>query len=192
MRTIAAARYTPEDLLTMPGGKRYELVNGQPVEKPLEAEADWIANELRALVRSFVKTHRCGDSFGPETGYQCFRNVPNKVCKPDGSFISSGRLPGGRIPKGPLRVVPDLVMEVISPTDRYSVVETKVHESLEAGVRLIRGVNPDHRMVKVYRLGSPACRELRAKEEPTDGDVLPGFRCAVAGLFPPAAEAAQA
>lgn len=156
MRTIAASRYTPADLLTMPGEDRYELVNGQPVEKPRGAEADRIADELRVLGRRFVKGQRCGDSFGPETGCQCFGNAPNNVRKPDGSFISAGRLPGGSISTGPSRVVPDLVTEVVSPNDRCSGVETQVHESLEAGVRLIGAVKPDNRTVEDYRLGRPS------------------------------------
>lgn len=149
MSTIEATRYTPEDLLTIPDGERYELVDGQLAEKPMGAESDWIGDELRMLMRTFVKARKWGHTFGPETGYQWFQDDPNKVRKPDGSFIAAGRLPGDRIPKGHIRIVPDLAVEVISPDDLYYEVEAKVSEYREAGVRLIWVVNPDQRKVKV-------------------------------------------
>lgn len=188
MSTLEATRYTPEDLLTMPGGERFELVDGHLVEKPMGAESDWIAGELHMLVRTFVKSRRCGYCFGPETGYQCFRDDPNKVRKPDGSFIAAGRLPGNRIPKGHIRIVPDLVVEVISPNDLYYEVEAKVHEYQTAGVRLIWVVNPDLRTVKVYDSQAGGVRELSPGDQLTGGEVLPGFSCDVAELFPPAVE----
>lgn len=79
MSTIEATRettqYTPEDLLSLPDGGRYKLVDGHLLEKPMGVESDWIGDELRF----FVKSRRCGISFGPLAGYQCFRNSPNKV-----------------------------------------------------------------------------------------------------------------
>ena len=170
----------------MPEGERYELVDGHLVEKPIGAESDWIGMRLIAQLVMFVESSRRGHVFGPETGYQCFRDAPNKVRKPDGSFIAAGRLPGNRIPKGHIRIVPDLAIEVISPNDLYYEVEAKVHEYQTAGVRLIWVVNPDLRTVKVYdsQAGHPS--ELTAGDELTGGDVLPGFRCTIADLFPPA------
>ncbi len=188
MSTIEAIRYTPEDLLTMPGGERYELVDGHLVEKPMGAESDWIADELRYLLKAFVKSTGGGHTFGPETGYQCFRDDPNKVRKPDGSFIAAGRLPGNRIPKGHIRIVPDLVIEVISPNDLYYEVEAKVREYQTAGVRLIWVVNPDLRTVKVYDSQAGRVFDLSEGDRLTGGEVLPGFSCLVSDLFPPSVE----
>ena len=185
MSTIEASRYTPDDLLTMPGGERYELVDGQLVEKAMGAESDWIGNELRALLTLFAKARKRGFSFGPETGYQCFRNAPAKVRKPDASFIDADRLPGNRIPKGHIRIVPDLAVEVISPNDSYYEVDAKVHEYLEAGVRLIWVINPDLRSIKVFASSVGFRQELTGCDVLSGGDVLPGFSCPVASLFPP-------
>lgn len=46
---------------------------------------------------------------------------------------------------------PDLVVEVISPTDRYADVEDKVFDWLDAGVRLVVVVNPRKQAVTLYR-----------------------------------------
>jgi hypothetical protein len=37
--------YSPEDLLIMPDGERYELVNGQLQEKPMSGLSSWVGAE---------------------------------------------------------------------------------------------------------------------------------------------------
>src|SRR5262249_53718427 len=130
-------RYRPEDLLTMPGGEAYELVNGELVEKQMGAEADWIAVKLATRLDLFCEREQAGSIFGGETGYQCFPEEPSRVRKPDVSFVRAGRLPGNRIPRGHLRVAPDLAVEVVSPNDLYEEVRSKVEEYLCAGVPLV-------------------------------------------------------
>ncbi len=177
--------YSPEDLLTMPEGERFELVDGQLLEKQMGAESDWVGVRLNRRVGNFVEERDLGLIFGSETGYQCFPDAPSKVRKPDGSFVRKGRLPGDRPPKGHIRVAPDLAIEVISPNDLYYEVEQKVDDYRDAGFRLIWVINPDNRTVKVYAGGREDWHELTESEELDGGDVLPGFRCRVAELFPP-------
>lgn len=66
--------------------------------------------------------------------------------------------------------------------------DTKVHEYLDAGVRLIWIINPDNSTIKVYRHDDHRPVELTIGDQLDGGDVLPGFSCAVADLFQPAAE----
>ncbi len=42
MSTATATRYTPQDLLALPDGKRYELVDGRLVERKTGAESSWV------------------------------------------------------------------------------------------------------------------------------------------------------
>lgn len=186
MSTAEATRYSPDDLLTMPDGDRYELVAGQLVEKSMGAESDWTAARILRRIGNYVEQQALGEVFGTETGFQCFRRDRKQVRKPDGSFISAGRLPGGRIPRGHIRVVPDLAIEVISPNDSYFLIDTKVHEYLDAGVRLVWVLNPDNRTIKVYRLDDPRPVELTIGDQLDGAEVLPGFTCPVADLFQPA------
>jgi len=188
MSTATLTQYSPEDLLTMPGGERCELVDGQLLEKPMGAEADWVGMQLIRRLGNLIAELATGHVFGPETGYQCFGDDPRKVRKPDGSVIAAGRLPGGRIPKGHIRIAPDLAFEVISPNDTYYEVEAKVREYLDAGVRLVWVLNPDIRTIRVYDGAAGLTSDLTAADHLTGGDILPGFRCPVGDLFPPAAE----
>lgn len=176
--------YTPEDLLTMPGGERFELVDGQLQGKEMGAESDWISMKINRLLGSYTDANDSGDVFGPETGYRCFPDAPNVVRKPDGSFIAKGRLPGEEIPKGHVDIAPDLAIEVISPNDLYHEVDAKVHLYQDAGIRLIWVINPENRTVKVYTPDHAAYRELSLNDELDGGEVLPGFRCAVREVFP--------
>src|SRR5438105_9274945 len=109
--------YTPKDLLTMPEGERFELVDGRLVEKKMGAESSWIANLLAVSITQFVQRHGLGWVFNSECGYQCFPNDPHRVRKPDVSFVARGRLPGDSVPGGHISVAPDLAVEGTSPND---------------------------------------------------------------------------
>src|SRR5204863_4792311 len=92
-------RYTPDDLLMMPDGDRYELVGGELVEKEMGAESGWIGGRLLTRLSNFVDQGGLGWIFPSEVSYQCFPAQPGLVRRPDVSFIPPGRLPDERIPR---------------------------------------------------------------------------------------------
>src|SRR5437870_13609476 len=111
--TIATERRcTPEDLLAMPEGERYELVDGRLVERNMGSEADWIAGNLFGLLFIWNRTRKCGWLLHSESSYQCFPGKPGQVRRPDLSFIRSGRLATRYVPRGHVRAAPDLAAEV--------------------------------------------------------------------------------
>lgn len=174
-------RYTPEDLLRMGHGPRYELINGQLVERNMGAEANRVAAILVCLLNSYATAHKLGLVFTP-SGYQIFADDPNRVRYPDVSFIRSGRLPGDRPPKGHIRIPPDLAIEVVSPNDLAEDVEARVEDFLQAGVALVWVIYPSTRRVLVFRRAGPCSRLTEA--DALEGDqVLPGFACKVGDLF---------
>lgn len=173
---------TPEDLLAMPDGHRYELVNGKLVERNMGAESSEVAARLIRILGNHVEAQHLGKYFAPDCGYQCFPDEPKKVRYPDGSFVARGRLPDERAPRGHLRIPPDFAVEVVSPNDTAEEVETKRLEYLGAGVRLVWIVYPENQTVHVYRqTGAPTT--LRAADQLTGEEVLPGFTCRVGELF---------
>ena len=183
MSTVATkAKYSPDDLLRMPDGDRYELVNGELVERNMGWDSSWISGNMHGLLYVYCKAHQSGRVVPGEAGYQCFPDDPNKVRKPDVSFIRRGRLPGGKRPKGHCRIAPDLAVEVVSPNDLYDEVEEKVGEYRRAGVRLIWVIHPPTRTVRVHRLDGTVT-DLTEADELSGENVIPGFRCAVRELF---------
>jgi Uma2 family endonuclease len=178
-------RYTPEDLLAMPDGKSYELVDGQLVEKDMGLQSSYIAGLIVTLLTTFVRTHQPGWVFLPDASFQCFPDNPNKVRRPDASYIPLAKLP--QVPEGHCPIAPDLAVEVMSPNDLVDDVDEKVAEYLAAGVRLVWVVKPKRRIVEIHRANGTSTI-LHAPDDLTGEDILPGFRCRVADLFlPPAA-----
>lgn len=148
-------------------------------------ESSWIGGRLLRLLDTFADANRLGWVFPGDTSYQCFPFAPNLVRKPDVSFVRRGRLPGERLPLGNARITPDLAVEVVSPNDTYYEVERKVQEYLRAGVPLVWVVNPSTRMARVHRPGG-SLTDLEAHQELDGENVVPGFRCRVADILPPA------
>ncbi len=176
--------YTPEDLLAMPDGDQFELVNGELVEKHMGLLSLWVGGRLYHYVSTFCDAHPLGWVFsGGDGGYQGFPDSPRTVRKPDVSFVRYGRFPGEELPPGYARLAPDLAGEVISPNDLYEEVEQKIEEYLRAGVRLVWVISPKNHTVRVYRLNGSSL-SLREDGELDGEDVLPGFRCRVRDLFP--------
>ena len=153
--SVMSQRYTPEDLLAMADGHRFDLVDGQLVERNMGAESSWIAQQTNRYLGNYAETSKHGLVLGPDCGYQIFPDDPNRVRFPDGSFIRSGRLPNDALPRGHIRVVPELVLEVVSPNDLAWEVDLKVTEYLQAGVPLIWVFYPDTRTVSVCCIFDP-------------------------------------
>ena len=75
-----------------------------------------------------------------------------------------------------------IVVEVISPSDRYTDVEDKVVEWLEAGCRMVIVVNPRQRVVTVYHARTDIV--MLTEEDTLDGgDVVPGWQLPINDVF---------
>ena len=177
---VSVAGYTADDLLRMAEGERYELVDGELVERGMGALSGWVGGEVFGRIREYARQHG-GWAFGDGVGYRCYTDDPERVHKPDASFVGADRLPSP--PEGYITIAPDLAVEVVSPNDIYYEVEAKVDEYLSAGVRLVWVVNPVNKSVRVFQPGR-IVGEFGPDDELTGGDVMPGFTCRVRALFP--------
>ena len=126
-------RYTPEDLLALPEYGRFELIDGQLVERKRGAKSSLVAMNLLGLVWYFVRSNNLGLVFQADCGYQSFAEEPGRVRFADGSFLRHGKLPQGRVPQGHCRIAPDLVIEAVSPNDTAYEVEDKIAQSAPRG-----------------------------------------------------------
>ena len=77
---------------------------------------------------------------------------------------------------------PDLTVEIVSPSDRYSQVEEKVADWLEAGTVAVMVVDPRRRAVKVHRSLADASI-LTDTDILSIEDVVPGWQMPVAEIF---------
>jgi Uma2 family endonuclease len=155
MSAVADARYSAADLLKHPDRDRFELVNGELVEKDLGWASSRIAVRLASFLFMHCDPHQLGWVNGPDAGYQCYEEVypddPDRVRKPDVSFIRQERLSPDDRPEGHCDSVPDLVAEVISPNDTAYEVRKNTEEYLRAGVQLVWVIDPLAKQVDVHR-----------------------------------------
>ena len=159
----------------------YELVRGE-VRPVTPVNYDHLRTVGRVLVRvgSFVEAHDLGD-VGPEGGFVLERD-PVTLLAPDISFVRKERVPPPGERDGFPELAPDLVIEVLSPSNSAVEMEERVALYLEADVRAVWIFNPKRRTVTTHGPDHVA-RTLRADEDLDGGDILPGFRLVVGEAF---------
>jgi Uma2 family endonuclease len=161
----------------------YEVVNGQIVESPpMGAYPTWLASVLDRALGPFVRSHQLGRVvvemlFLIDAGTNLQR-------RPDVAFVSHERWPADRrVPDDACwEVVPDLAVEVVSPTDRSEDLLATIREYFPAGVRRVWVVFPKEALV--YDDESPTrVRILERSETLEAGSLLPGFQLPLTSLF---------
>jgi Uma2 family endonuclease len=174
---------TADELLEMPDdGMSYELVRGElQMTPPPGSEHGEVTMNLAAPLFQHVKKSHLGIVYAAETGFKLESN-PDTVRAPDIAFVrqetvdQTGRSTGYRVG------APDLVVEVLSPSDTIGKVEAKVTQWLESGARVVWIVSPRLKTVTVYRSLSNIVA-LTEKDTLDGGDVVPGFQINVADIF---------
>jgi Uma2 family endonuclease len=173
---------TAEELLELPDdGMRHELVEGElRTMAPAGAEHGWVALVIGSKIFEHVERQGLGRAYAAETGF-VLRRGPDTVRAPDVAFVAADRVPA-RAGEGFLEPAPDLVVEVVSPSDRASEVAAKAAMWLDAGVRLVWVVDSQARLAAVHHPGGLVT--VLREDGTLDGeDVLRGFRLPLAPLF---------
>lgn len=157
-----------------------ELVRGRFIEMPPTGRPHGTAEaRIARLLGNFVEERRLGTVMTGEVGIITKRN-PDTVRGADVAFISNERLANART-EGYLDVAPELVVEVVSPNDRWTDLNEKVSEYLACGVLEVWIVDPRTRQVTCR--GAATARAHAAEDILTASDVLPGLSLSVAALF---------
>ena len=174
---------TAEELLQMPDdGFRYELVKGELLKlAPAGHGHGVLAMEIGWRLALHVATNSLGQVSAAETGFRIGSN-PDTVRAADVAFISQGRVEEVGLVEGFWPGAPDLAVEVISPTDRYTAVQANVLDWLDAGTQMVVVVDPLHGSVTIYR--SLEDIVILTRNDILDGqDVVPGWTLAIQDLF---------
>ena len=173
--------YTAEDLLNLPhDAMRYELVEGHLIEmSPSGKVHGLITNIIAYLLTGHVLSHKLGRVYGAETGFKLAEN-PDTVYGIDVAFVSKGRIEPGK--EGYFIGAPDLAVEVYSPGNRKTEMQTKIEDCFQAGSRMIWVVYPKSQTIYVYRAENDV-RILHKSETLDGGDVIPGFSLKIADIF---------
>lgn len=180
---VAEKLLTAEEYFLMPDdGVPTELVRGRIVRMTVPAPRHgYFCALLVLLFGEFIRLHDLGRIMCNDAGVVTERD-PDTVRGPDVSYYSYARLPKGALPEGYLQVAPDAAFEVRSPTDRWSKINAKVAELLDAGVHVVCVLDPHTESMTVWDNDSPP-KVLHKGDILTLPTVLPGFELPIARLF---------
>ncbi len=166
----------------------YEVVHGRRVEMPpMSIRAVMVATRICFAMNAFAGPRRLGEAFTellihvplaedktrdrrPDVSFFCYR----------GSTVNSPEDPDANA----WDVIPDVAVEVTSPSDQAEVQRKKVLEYFRVGVRLVWVVYPNLRVVDVYDTAT-SVRVFGPDDALTGDPILPGFQLPLADLFAP-------
>ena len=174
---------TADDLLRLYSeGVRGELIRGVLHETMASGEEHGeIVTNMVLILGGFVKPRRLGRLVASDVGVRLERD-PDTVREPDLAFISAEKRPLDVRNTGYLEVVPDLVVEIVSPSDRPADVVEKARMWLSYDAGLVWVVYPETKTVGIHRRDAP---EVTVGEDDSldGGATLPGFSCIVRDIF---------
>lgn len=173
---------TGEELLQMGDIGPCELIDGRIVPlTPTGDEHGRIEGNVFRALDEFARSRHLGKVLVGEVGIFTQRN-PDRVRGADVLFISNERYSRRSSASGYLEVAPELVVEILSPSDRALDTMQKLREYFAIGVKVVWVVDPEARRVYVYRSVTDVREFQEADRLPSD-DVLPEFDVSVASLF---------
>jgi len=176
----------PGGMLSEPfinGDLLYEVVDNQIRELPqMSARETLFASTLFRFLSPFA----WNGGFGQVVSEMLFLldRTKNFQRRPDLALVSFDRWPRGKPAPttNAWEVVPDLAIEVVSPTNgAYEVIE-KLEEFFPSGVRRVWVIYPP--FAKLYDYDSPTSVRILTRSDTLEGgDVLPGFQLPLSELF---------
>jgi Uma2 family endonuclease len=181
--TESQSLLTAEQYALLPDtGQPTELLRGKVVEINVPYPAHGrVCLRAGRILDEFAEQHGLGWVLSNDSGVITERN-PDSVRGADVSFYSYARVPRGRLPHGYLGVPPEVVIEVRSDSDRWPKLLNKAYEYLEAGVRVVCLLDPDHDSAHVIRPDQPPLK-LGPDDELTLPEMHESFRVRVGQFF---------
>jgi Uma2 family endonuclease len=185
MSTITQKRLlTAEEFFLLPDpedGSLQELVRGEVVTMPPAGGLHGVTcSKVDRKIGGFIDAGAGGTLACNDTGIITERG-PDSVRGPDIAYWSKERLPV--VPVGYIDIAPDMLVEVLSPSNTAKQIRAKLKEYFAKGVRLVWVISPEDRTLTIYRTPDEG-RLLHETATLTGEEVLPGFQCRVSDLLP--------
>ena len=173
---------TADELLLMPkiDGRRFELIRGVLIEKMPVGDPHCEAVALTTIIiGNYSRANRHGVVRSGEPGYWLERD-PDTVRAPDVAWFAPGRLQRGI--RGYPEIIPDLAIEIKSPSNSWPEITSKAQMWLCYGSQQAWVGDPETITFRIFRPNA-APVILGADDTLDGGDLLPGFSVTVRDLF---------
>ncbi|GAC1615428.1 MAG: Uma2 family endonuclease [Ktedonobacteraceae bacterium] len=160
------------------------------IMSPSDGVSGAVGARFGRLLANWVYDHNLGEVLDSSTGFR----LPNgDLLSPDVAFVSRERLK--RIVRAYLAVVPELIVEIKSSSDRVRGLEEKIALFLRQGVQVGILIDPDKKAVSVYystgiTTDDDGEEAILQKTTLQDGDMLaipelfPGWETAITNFWP--------
>lgn len=183
MATATTALITAEEYLRMTDLEGpTELVRGEieVLNQPTPRHGK-VCNKVGRVIGNFVEDLDLGHVVSNDGGIITERN-PDTVRGGDVWFVSYQKVPRGADDDQYFAVPPDLVIEVLSKSDRWPRVLQKVAEYLNVGVPVVCVLDSRDKTARLYFADAPEI-VLTRNDDLTFPNQLPGFSVRVGELF---------
>lgn len=174
---------TADELFRFPAdGNRYELVQGNlRMMSPAGGRHGRIAIQIAWLLKNHVQPLQLGVVFAAETGFRLSTD-PDTVLAPDVAYVERSRYEKLQETAGYLPVTPDLVIEVLSPSDRFAAVESKAFAWLDHDSKLVLLVDPENEVIHAFR-SRKQIEVFQIHEQLDCNDAVAGWTLQVSEVF---------
>jgi Uma2 family endonuclease len=184
MSAMAPSRMTVRDFEALPDNDRFELIDGELVERSDGALMAYVAGQIFSRLSSHVDSDEIAWVLTGGAGYTLRPGTIDQCRIPNASVVRKSRTKDGLLPDSYFDFAPDVAVIVLTPKDRYNATDAKIRDYLDAGTQIVWLAKPISRRIIVYR---PDGTEISfgPDDEVTADPVLPGFRMKVGDVFPP-------
>ncbi len=159
--------------------KRYELDDGELIEMTRPAyKHNRVLIELQTELGLYFRKNRIGEALLSENLYAL---SPSTRRSPDLAVILGDRREELRDAKV-IAIIPDIAVEVLSPSETTRMIVRKLEQYFRAGVKEVWLIDPDAKTVEVWTDPHPPEREL-AEGDTLVSALLPGFSLKIEALF---------
>ena len=162
-------------------GRHYQVVEGELIMAPAPNRYHQeILSNLLFIFMSFLKKHRIGKVY-PSPFDVCLDEI--NVLQPDILFVSNARR--SVLTKAGAEGAPDLVIEILSPSNAALDRVRKRDVYARCGVAEFWIISPESRTVQVYRLQEDAAKPvlIRGEHETLESPLLPGLTIDLREVF---------
>jgi Uma2 family endonuclease len=160
-----------------------ELVRGQVTETPMpNAFHGRVSFLFAVMIELILRDHDLGIVTVNDTLVRIPGDPPG-LRGGDVCYYSYARLPKGRIENRILDVVPELVVEVLSPSQSLADMDDKIDDYFSADVRIVVVIDPDRSRATIHRTDGSVV------SVPRDGtmifpELLPGLSISLTSVLP--------
>ncbi|MDR1904000.1 MAG: Uma2 family endonuclease [Treponema sp.] len=182
-KEITHTRYTYSDYLEWGAEERYEIIDGEAYMMSAPSIShQGISRELILQFGNFLKGKPC-QVFAAPLDVRLFPaedESDDTIVQPDILVVcDESKLADNRSCRG----APDLVIEILSPSNTAGVMFLKFHKYLKAGVREYWVVNPETKVIQVHILEKAAeeapvhyTSAVYENAEAIDVSIFPGLK----------------